>query len=143
MAEVPGLTKRCLAIQQGKSHSYHKVIQYHYTNWPDFGVPKSPKPLVDLVKIVREELASKGGVCVVHCSAGVGRTGTMIALNKIIEEIDNETEDIDIFRIVLLLRTDRMFMVQKPAQYNFLYACTAYYLTYGGMQTMEGCRPCE
>ena len=64
----------------------------------------------------------------VHCSAGVGRTGTMLALNKIMEDIDGGAEDIDIFDTVLRLRSERVFMVQKLVQYEFLHVCTDYYL---------------
>ena len=64
----------------------------------------------------------------VHCSAGVGRTGTMLALNKIMEDIDRGSEDIDIFNTVLNLRSERVLMVQKLVQYEFLHVCTDYYL---------------
>ena len=74
-------------------------------------------------------MSNQGGVGLVHCSAGVGRTGTMLALNKIMEDIDNrETEFIDIFNTVLNLRSERVLMVQKLVQYEFLHMCTDYYL---------------
>ena len=141
MPGVPGLIKRQLEIiTLPNLTERHRVTQYHYTRWPDFGAPKSPKPLVDLVSIVREELFP-GDVCLVHCSAGVGRTGTMIALNKIMEEIDNGAEEVDIFDTVLQLRSERVHMVQKPSQYTFLYACVDYYLSMkhnrGGNQNID------
>ena len=73
-------------------------------------------------------MSSRGGVGLVHCSAGVGRTGTMLALNKIMEDIDRGAKDIDIFNTVLSLRSERVFMVQKLVQYEFLHVCTDYYL---------------
>ena len=73
-------------------------------------------------------MSSRGGVGLVHCSAGVGRTGTMLALNKIMEDIDRGSKDIDIFNTVLNLRSERVFMVQKLVQYEFLHVCTDYYL---------------
>ena len=127
MSQVAGLTRRCLEIQMGNTTQTHKVTQYHYTNWPDFGVPDTPKPLVDLVNKVRRDL-SPGDVCLVHCSAGVGRTGTMIALKHIMDEIDSQEDAINIFDTVLQLRSQRVLMVQKPSQYQFLYACTDTYL---------------
>ena len=131
MPHIPGLTKRCFQVQMGKTATPHKVTQYHYTSWPDFGVPDTPKTLVDLVNIVRGE-HPPNEICLVHCSAGVGRTGTMIALNKIMEEIDNGAEEVDIFETVLQLRSERVQMVQKPSQYTFLYACVDYYLSMKG-----------
>ena len=125
---MAGLTKRYFKVQLGKDNETKQVIQYHYTDWPDFGVPVSPQPLVEMTKMMRGELSTKGGVGLVHCSAGVGRTGTMLALNKIMEDIDGGAEDIDIFNTVLNLRSERVFMVQKLVQYEFLHACTDYYL---------------
>ena len=55
-------------------------------------------------------------------------TGTMLALNKIIEDIDGGAQDIDIFNTVLNLRSERVLMVQKLIQYEFLHVCTDYYL---------------
>ena len=128
MAGVPGLIKRQLEIiTLPNLTERHRVTQYHYTRWPDFGAPKSPKPLVDLVSIVRGEL-SPGDVCLVHCSAGVGRTGTMTALNKIIEDIEGGAQVVDIFKTVLDLRSDRVFMVQRGPQYELIYKCTDHFL---------------
>ena len=128
VSNVPGLTKRCIQVQVGNSEHSKQVIQYQYTGWPDFGIPSSPQPLVEMTKIMREELLSKGGVGLIHCSAGVGRTGTMLALNKIMEDIDAGSEKVDIFNTVLNLRSERVLMVQKLLQYEFLYASTDYYL---------------
>ena len=125
---MAGLTKRYFKVQLGKGNETKQVIQYHYTDWPDFGVPVSPQPLVEMTKMMRGELSTKGGVGLVHCSAGVGRTGTMLALNKIMEDIDGGAEDIDIFNTVLNLRSERVLMVQKLVQYEFLHVCTDYYL---------------
>ncbi len=87
-------------------------------------------------------------VIVVHCSAGVGRTGnyadvilvyksvlfvlnpgTFITTLKITDQVDKGDEAIDIFNTVLDLRKDRRFMVQKPEQYCFLYKALASYLS--------------
>ena len=128
VTSVSGLTKRYLQAQVGSSGQTNQVLQYQYTDWPDFGVPASPQPLVEMVKILRREMSNRGGVGLVHCSAGVGRTGTMLALNKIMEDIDRGSKDIDIFNTVLNLRSERVFMVQKLVQYEFLHVCTDYYL---------------
>lgn len=55
-----------------------EIIQFHYTTWPDFGVPSSPTAFLDFLQKVRESgtLSSEFGPAVVHCSAGIGRSGT-------------------------------------------------------------------
>ena len=99
------------------------------TSWPDFGVPDEPGPLVDLVRLVHSHDEGALRRIVVHCSAGVGRTGTFIALYKIMQRInEGNIDDIDIYNVVFALREDRTLMVQKKAQYKFLYQCVAEYL---------------
>jgi protein tyrosine phosphatase len=67
---------------------------------------------VDLVHLLRSEL-NGSNVFLMHCSAGVGRTGTLMALNKIIEDIEDEADIIDVFQTVLGLRSDRVLMVSQ------------------------------
>ena len=107
----------------------HQFIQYHMTSWPDFGVPDETGPLVDLVRHVHSHDEGALRRIVVHCSAGVGRTGTFVGLYKIMQRIDEgNIDDIDVYNVVFALREDRMHMVQKKAQYRFLYQCVAEYL---------------
>ena len=81
---------------------------FHYIAWPDFGVPKDPILLFEIIHML-----SKLDVncTVVHCSAGVGRTGVFIALTKLIEKLHDDDCHIEIFETVLCLRKDRKFMV--------------------------------
>jgi protein tyrosine phosphatase len=84
------------------------VIHYHYTGWPDFGVPENSNVLIQLVLDLKQ---LQHHMTVVHCSAGVGRTGTFFAMSRIMDEIDNDVQSIDVFSTVLALRKDRRFMV--------------------------------
>ena len=81
---------------------------FHYITWPDFGIPQNSFELINLIKKVNSCNFSR---IVVHCSAGVGRTGTYIALSRLMEQIDTLAEHLDVFGTVLSLRSDRKMMV--------------------------------
>ena len=116
------------------SQQQKNVTQFHYTGWPDFGVPDSPVSIVSLVDDVRKEAKSRrGGITIkilVHCSAGVGRSGTFIGLCQLMDLLDEaidrsitpeqfkkitEEKKIDLFNTVFQLRNKRMYMVGKLA----------------------------
>ncbi|XP_055592194.1 phosphatidylinositol phosphatase PTPRQ [Uranotaenia lowii] len=110
--------KRLMIISRGAI--IRAVYHYHYLVWPDHGVPSSPTELLKFVKIVRAERKSLAVPMVVHCSAGVGRTGTFIALDIVLQRIQLEKK-INIFDTVKQLRRQRIKMVQTVEQYAFLY----------------------
>ena len=108
------------------------VTQYHYTAWPDHGVPKFATPLLSFIRRINREYPKNRGSMVVHCryrarcefmekhialtekwisSAGVGRTGTFIVIDTMLERIE-DGEPIDIYSCVASLRTKRQDMVQ-------------------------------
>nr|KAG5699342.1 hypothetical protein BaRGS_004279 [Batillaria attramentaria] len=94
------------------------VTQYHYMAWPDHGVPLAAS-LVDYWRYVKARTTSTVPL-LVHCSAGVGRTGTFIALD-IASEKESRGEDVNVNEIVTKLREQRALMVQSEAQYKFLH----------------------
>uniref|UniRef100_A0A2C9KY42 Uncharacterized protein n=1 Tax=Biomphalaria glabrata TaxID=6526 RepID=A0A2C9KY42_BIOGL len=87
------------------------LTQYHFTSWPDQSVPNSPWALVDLAMKVLAHPTTQP--IVVHCSAGVGRTGTFIALHNVLKDAE-ETNRIDFYSTLIRLRQDRIFMIQTP-----------------------------
>ncbi|KAH9490853.1 hypothetical protein Btru_033552, partial [Bulinus truncatus] len=101
-----------------KNHLTHQVTQYHFTSWPDKSVPPASWSLVDFQQHVFATPTLKP--IVVHCSAGVGRTGTFIALYNVTREAE-ETGHINFYETVIKLRQDRMLMVQTAEQYEFLH----------------------
>lgn len=118
-----GVTRRRITITTGANNSAKTdFVQYHYDHWPDFGVPDNPETLVRLVGLVREDLRSRD-VCLVHCSAGVGRSGTFLALYKIMGEIDAGAEDIDVYQTVLAMRGDRAMMVRRLSATRIFVKC--------------------
>ena len=88
------------------------VTLYHYLGWPDHGVPVNAISMINFVKRVRKNHPySKEDLLLVHCSAGVGRTGTFITLDAMLERINVE-KSINIFEFVSNLRKQRVLMVQ-------------------------------
>ncbi|XP_072172513.1 uncharacterized protein [Diadema setosum] len=107
------------------------VVQYHYTTWPDMGVPEQPSQLMNFIEVTREmeEGASKSPI-VVHCSAGVGRTGTFITLDAMLDQMNAEGA-VGIFNFIASMRRHRAKMVQVVEQYQFIYATLLEALTCG------------
>lgn len=111
-----------------------KIWHLFFQAWPDFGVPQDSdrNALFSLIKLSREKNLGWNNPRVIHCSAGVGRSGTFIALEHLIDELDHGhfddmvTSDKDpIFDTVSRLREQRMTMVQSDLQYAFLYESLA------------------
>ncbi|XP_034442991.1 receptor-type tyrosine-protein phosphatase beta-like isoform X4 [Hippoglossus hippoglossus] len=99
--------------------------QFHFTVWPDHGVPETTQSLVQFVRTVRDYVTRTGsgsGPTVVHCSAGVGRTGTFIVLDRVLQQLDTK-DTLDIYGSVFDLRLHRSHMVQTECQYSYLHQC--------------------
>ncbi|KAH8275987.1 hypothetical protein KR018_000494, partial [Drosophila ironensis] len=95
---------------------------FHFTTWPDFGVPEPPQSLVRFVRAFRDVIGTEMRPIIVHCSAGVGRSGTFIALDRILQHI-RKSDYVDIFGIVFAMRKERVFMVQTEQQYICIHQC--------------------
>lgn len=102
----------------------HRIVRhFHFTTWPDFGVPEPPSTLVKFVKAFREKVhPSSSHPIIAHCSAGVGRSGTFIALDRILQYIRTH-DTVDIFSIVCEMRKERCHMVQNEQQYICIHQC--------------------
>ena len=93
----------------------HTFTHYFFKAWPDFGVPDTPKSLVSLIKLIRgQEQVTENNPLLVHCSAGVGRTGTFIGLWNVMEDLDRgQNETINTFKTVMDMRRARCLMVTR------------------------------
>ncbi|KAM6040981.1 receptor-type tyrosine-protein phosphatase V-like isoform 3-T3 [Theristicus caerulescens] len=100
------------------------VSHMHYTAWPDHGIPESTTSIMTFRELVREHIQSTkdAGPTLVHCSAGVGRTGTFIALDRLLQQMKQE-KVVDTFGVVYALRMNRYLMIQTLSQYIFLHSC--------------------
>ncbi|GIZ00814.1 tyrosine-protein phosphatase 10D [Caerostris extrusa] len=114
-------TIRLYHVQLGSQE--RRVKQMHFTHWPDFGCPESPDDLINFIRAVRDHLPRfKPGPILVHCSAGVGRTGTFIAVDRLSQQL-HSSDSIDIFGTVMELRHHRINMVQTEDQYIYIHLC--------------------
>ncbi|XP_040923291.1 receptor-type tyrosine-protein phosphatase H-like isoform X12 [Toxotes jaculatrix] len=100
------------------------VKHFHFTAWPDHGVPQGTKVLIQFRGLVRWHIEREGtgAPTVVHCSAGVGRTGTIIALDVLLQQLDKKRA-VGINSFVHKMRLYRPYMVQTESQYIFLHHC--------------------
>lgn len=98
------------------------VRHFHFSTWPDFGVPNPPHTLVRFVRAFRERVPPDQRPIVVHCSAGVGRSGTFICLDRILQQAQ-VSDYVDIFGIVYAMRKERVWMVQTEQQYICIHQC--------------------
>ncbi|XP_048885612.1 receptor-type tyrosine-protein phosphatase O-like isoform X2 [Brienomyrus brachyistius] len=100
------------------------VLHLNYTSWPDHGVPtiNAIESILQFVHIARQQAVKLKGPIIVHCSAGVGRTGTFIALDRLMQHM-REHEFVDVLGLVAEMRAHRLCMVQTEEQYVFIHQC--------------------
>uniref|UniRef100_A0A8D2QDI8 Receptor-type tyrosine-protein phosphatase n=1 Tax=Zonotrichia albicollis TaxID=44394 RepID=A0A8D2QDI8_ZONAL len=106
------------------------VTQFHFTSWPDFGVPFTPIGMLKFLKKVKTCNPQYAGAIVVHCSAGVGRTGTFIVIDAMLDMMHTERK-VDVYGFVSRIRAQRCQMVQTDMQYVFIYQALLEHYLYG------------
>ncbi|XP_072904496.1 receptor-type tyrosine-protein phosphatase delta-like isoform X11 [Hemitrygon akajei] len=111
---------RTLTLDKIGSSEKREVRQFQFTAWPDHGVPEHPTPFLAFLRRVKACNPPDAGPMVVHCSAGVGRTGCFIVIDAMLERIKHE-KTVDIYGHVTLMRSQRNYMVQTEDQYIFIH----------------------
>ncbi|KAM9466253.1 protein tyrosine phosphatase receptor type Eb isoform 1-T1 [Clarias gariepinus] len=106
------------------------VTQLHFTSWPDFGVPLSPIGMLKFLKKVKIVNPVHAGPIIVHCSAGVGRTGTFVVIDAMMNMMLAEGR-VDVFGFVSRIRNQRCQLIQTDMQYSFIYQALLEHYLFG------------
>ncbi|CAI8024114.1 Receptor-type tyrosine-protein phosphatase alpha [Geodia barretti] len=115
-------TTRHFAVQLTESPGdILTVTQFHFTEWPEYRVPYSATSLLVFLKKVKKRHELSKGPMIVHCSSGVGRTGTLITIDCVLEQLQEEEKVVDIAGVIIHLRTQRMKLVESLEQYIFVH----------------------
>ncbi|XP_011869291.1 PREDICTED: tyrosine-protein phosphatase 10D isoform X2 [Vollenhovia emeryi] len=113
-------TQRTLVLQ--KENKKRTITHLHFKDWPDHDVPEDFDAMINFCQIMRRNITANKGFIVVHCSAGIGRTGTLIAIDILLQQI-RDNRKLDVFGTVYRLRHHRINMVQRESQYAYIYNC--------------------
>lgn len=143
-------TVTTINLTNNKTDETREVSHWQFTSWPDYGVPHSAKAMLEFLERVRRKQASmvnalgdtwaghpRGPPIVVHCSAGIGRTGTFCTLDICISRLE-DIGTADIRGTVERIRSQRAYSIQMPDQYTFCHlALIEYALMKGHLQSAD------
>lgn len=101
------------------------VTQINFLKWPDHGCPRKIWPFLNFVTMVRQYSPQQ---MVVHCSTGVSRTGTFIAVDRLLQHV-RDHDNLDIYSVILDMRHCRCNMVKTEEQFIFVYECLRHFIT--------------
>ncbi|XP_039928963.1 receptor-type tyrosine-protein phosphatase F isoform X7 [Hirundo rustica] len=118
--ELATYTVRTFALCKNGSNEKTELRQFQFMAWPDHGVPEYPTPILAFLRRVKACNPTDAGPMVVHCSAGVGRTGCFIVIDAMLERMKHE-KTVDIYGHVTCMRSQRNYMVQTEDQYIFIH----------------------
>ncbi|XP_041942607.1 receptor-type tyrosine-protein phosphatase S-like isoform X22 [Alosa sapidissima] len=124
---------RTFAMFKNGCSEKREVRQFQFTAWPDHGVPEHPTPFLAFLRRVKACNPPDAGPMIVHCSAGVGRSGCFIVIDAMVERIKQE-KTVDIYGHVTLMRSQRNYMVQTEDQYVFIHDAIQEAITCGNTE---------
>uniref|UniRef100_A0A672MRZ5 Receptor-type tyrosine-protein phosphatase U n=1 Tax=Sinocyclocheilus grahami TaxID=75366 RepID=A0A672MRZ5_SINGR len=113
-------TVRTFALERRGYSAKHEVCQFHFTSWPEHGVPYHATGLLAFIRRVKSSTPLDAGPVVVHCSVGAGRTGCYIMLDVMLDMAECEGV-VDIYNCVKTLCSRRINMIQTEEQYIFIH----------------------
>ncbi|XP_035523724.1 tyrosine-protein phosphatase non-receptor type 13 isoform X1 [Morone saxatilis] len=116
---------RLIEIKDVQTNEIQRVTHLNYTGWPDHGTPSQPEQLLTFISYMRH--IHQSGPIITHCSAGIGRSGTLICIDVVLGLISKDA-DFDISDVVRNMRLQRQGMVQTEDQYIFCYQVILYVL---------------
>ncbi|XP_015195598.2 tyrosine-protein phosphatase non-receptor type 13 isoform X2 [Lepisosteus oculatus] len=116
---------RLIEVKDVQTGKVQHVTHLNYTGWPDHGTPTQPEQLLTFISYMRH--IHQSGPIITHCSAGIGRSGTLICIDVVLGLISKDV-DFDISDVVRTMRLQRQGMVQTEEQYIFCYQVILYVL---------------
>uniref|UniRef100_A0A665WU54 Protein tyrosine phosphatase non-receptor type 13 n=1 Tax=Echeneis naucrates TaxID=173247 RepID=A0A665WU54_ECHNA len=116
---------RLIEVKNIQTNEAQYVTHLNYTGWPDHGTPTQPEQLLTFISYMRH--VHQSGPIITHCSAGIGRSGTLICIDVVLGLISKDA-DFDISDVVRNMRLQRQGMVQTEDQYIFCYQVILYVL---------------
>ncbi|XP_050928891.1 LOW QUALITY PROTEIN: tyrosine-protein phosphatase non-receptor type 13 [Lates calcarifer] len=116
---------RLIEVKNVQTNEIQRVTHLNYTGWPDHGTPTQPEQLLTFISYMRH--VHRSGPIITHCSAGIGRSGTLICIDVVLGLISKDA-DFDISDVVRNMRLQRQGMVQTEDQYIFCYQVILYVL---------------
>ncbi|XP_027137891.1 tyrosine-protein phosphatase non-receptor type 13 isoform X3 [Larimichthys crocea] len=116
---------RLIEVKDVQTNEIQRVTHLNYTGWPDHGTPSQPEQLLTFISYMRH--VHRSGPIITHCSAGIGRSGTLICIDVVLGLISKDA-DFDISDVVRNMRLQRQGMVQTEDQYIFCYQVILYVL---------------
>ncbi|CAH1795007.1 unnamed protein product [Owenia fusiformis] len=122
LIELEKFDVRQLKMTDRESGTSHNIVHLNYTGWPDHGVPHTARSILQYVQLIHT--FNSGGPIIVHCSAGIGRTGAIITIDTVLANIQRDHR-FDIHEIVHTLRKQRQGMIQTKDQYLFCYSAAS------------------
>uniref|UniRef100_A0AAY4EXM6 Tyrosine-protein phosphatase non-receptor type 20 n=1 Tax=Denticeps clupeoides TaxID=299321 RepID=A0AAY4EXM6_9TELE len=118
---------RLIEVKDIQTNEIQRVTHLNYTGWPDHGTPTQPEQLLTFISYMRH--IHQSGPIITHCSAGIGRSGTLICIDVVLGLISKDA-DFDISDVVRTMRLQRQGMVQTEEQYIFCYQVILYVLDF-------------
>nr|XP_022306852.1 receptor-type tyrosine-protein phosphatase N2-like [Crassostrea virginica] len=116
---------RSFYLKNLQTNETRTVTQFHYLTWPDLGVPKSIKALLDFRRKVNKSYRGRSCPIVVHCSDGCGRTGTYCLIDMVLNRMSKGAKEIDIAATLEHIRDQRKNTVKTKEQFQFALAAVA------------------
>nr|XP_021558061.1 tyrosine-protein phosphatase non-receptor type 13 isoform X5 [Neomonachus schauinslandi] len=126
MQQLKGFVVRAMALEEIQTGEIRHISHLNFTAWPDHDTPSQPDDLLTFISYMRH--IHRSGPIITHCSAGIGRSGTLICIDVVLGLISQDLE-FDISDLVRCMRLQRHGMVQTEDQYIFCYKVILYVLT--------------
>ncbi|KAL7638394.1 UNVERIFIED_CONTAM: hypothetical protein RMT77_010964 [Armadillidium vulgare] len=111
---------RSFYLKNVRTGETRTVTQFHFLSWPESGIPASTKALLEFRRKVNKSYRGRSCPIIVHCSDGVGRTGTYCLIDMVLNRMSKGAKEIDIAATLEHIRDQRPNMVRTKSQFEFV-----------------------